>query len=305
MSITRREWLGATALALFADEPRYKLGIVTNTKGGWEDDTWLAFREAKSAGFDFVETFLRYFRDDFFPNQPDQLKKKMDEIGVNLITISNGEQMEIHFENPSKHEQIIEEHVRLGSFIQKLGCAHLKATAASRKPNGSTAGDLKNMAIVFNEIGRQLNEIGIRFAVHSRMQSQLERHSEIYSILGNTNPKHVSFVLDTGHITLAGINPVKLARELKSRVIEYHLKDTPEVTRGGARKRVSQIDSLEDPVFFALGTTGGVDFEALKDQLDSLQWKGWLTCELDSSPMRPPVESAQINREYMRQVFSL
>lgn len=305
MPITRRELLGATALALFADEPRYRLGITTNTKGGWEDDTWLAFREAKAAGFDFVETFIQYFQREYFPDHPEELKKKIDEIGVNFVTISNGAPMEMHFEDASKHEQIIEEHVKLAGFLKALGCSHLKANAGPRKPKGTTPADLRNIATVYNEIGKRTSEMGIRFAPHAHMWSQFERHSEIYSILGNTNPKYVSFVLDTGHITMAGMNPVKLAKELKSRVIEYHLKDTAEATRGGAKKRIERNDPLKDPVYFALGTSGGVDFEALKDQLDSLQWKGWLTCELDSSPMRPPLEGAKINREYMRQVFKL
>ncbi len=305
MSITRRELLGATALALFADEPRYKLGITTNTKGGWENDTWLAFREAKEAGFDFVETFIQYFHDDYFPEQPEKLKKKIEEIGVNFVTISNGAPMEMHFEDPSKHEQIIEEHVRLAQFVKALGCDHFKANAGPRKPRGTPPADLKHIATVYNEIGRRTSEIGIRFAPHAHMWSQFERMNEIYSILGNTNPKYVSFVLDTGHITMAGIDPIRLARELKSRVIEYHLKDTAAATKGGAKKRIERNDPLKDPVFFAMGTSGGVDFEALKSQLDTLQWKGWLTCELDSSPMRPPLEGAKINREYMRKVFSL
>lgn len=305
MHLTRRRLLGATALSLFAEEPRYKLGVTTNTRGGWENDTWLAFREAKAAGFDNVETFIHYFWKDFYQQPPEELKKKVNKIGVNFVTISNGAPMEMHFEDASKHEQIVEEHVKLATFVKGLGCLHLKANAGPRRPTGSTPQDLKNMATVYNEIGRRLADIGIRFAPHAHMWSQFENRREVYSILGNTNPKYVSFVLDTGHITMAGMDPVKLARELKSRVVEFHLKDTPEATRGGAKKRVERNDPLKDPVFFALGTSHGVDFEALKDHLDSSQWHGWLTCELDSSPMRPPLEGAKINREYMRKVFSI
>lgn len=301
----RRDFIGSMALAAFADEPRYKLGITTNTRGGWEDDTWLAFREAKAAGFDHVETFIHYFWKEFFPEKPQELKQKLDEIGISFVTISNGAPMEMHFEDESKHEQIVEEHVKLAKFVKELSCAHLKCNAGPRRPTGSTAQDLKNMATVYNEIGRRLTDVGIRFAPHAHMWSQFENRREIYSILGNTNPKHVSFVLDTGHITMAGMDPVKLAKELKSRVIEFHLKDTSAATRGGAKKRVERNDPLKDPVFFALGTSNGVDFEALKEHLDSTQWHGWLTCELDSSPMRPPLEGAKINREYMRKVFSI
>lgn len=303
--ITRRGFLAAPALAARAGEPRYKLGITTNTRGGWEKDTWLAFREAKQAGFDYVETFIHYFQDEWAKDDPSPIADKMAEIGVKFVTISNGGPMEMHFEDPSKREQIIAEHVKLARFVQRLGCSHIKCNAGPRRAGGSTDDDLRQMAKVYNEIGERTADIGIRFAPHAHMWSQFENQREIYRVLGNTNPKYVHFVLDTGHVTMAGTDPVKLARELKGRVVEYHLKDTPAHTRGGAKRRVERNDSLKDPVFFALGTSGGVDFPGLHVALESMNWSGWLTVELDSSPMRPPLESAKMNREYMRKVFGV
>ena len=303
--ITRRSILAAPALPLLAGPQPYKLGVTTNTRGGWENDTWLAFREAKQAGFDYVETFIHYFKDEWEKDDPSPLADRMAEIGVKFVTISNGAPMEMHFEYPAKHDQIVEEHAKLARFVKRLGCAHLKCNAGPRRPTGSTDEDLRQMAKVYNRNGELLTDIGIRFAPHAHMWSQFENHREIYRVLGNTNPKHVGFVLDTGHVTMAGMNPVKLALELKSRIVEFHLKDTPAATRGGAKKRVERNDPLKDPVFFALGTSGGVDFAALDDALDSMGWSGWLTAELDSSPMRPPLEGAKINREFIRKVFGV
>jgi sugar phosphate isomerase/epimerase len=303
--ITRRGFLTAPALAAFAGEQRYKLGITTNTRGGWEKDTWLAFREAKQAGFDYVETFIHYFKDEWEKDDPSPIADKMAEIGVKFVTISNGGPMEMHFEDPSKHEQIVREHVKLANFVKRLGCTHLKCNAGPRRPTGSTDEDLRHMAKVYNEIGERLTDVGIRFAPHAHMWSQFENQREVYRILGNTNPKHVGFVLDTGHITMAGMDPVKLARELKGRVVEYHLKDTPAHTRGGAKRRLDRNDPLKDPIFFALGTSGGVDFASLHDTLATMNWSGWLTVELDSSPMRPPLEGAKINRAYVRKTFGV
>jgi len=303
--ITRRQLFAAsTALPLLAHD-RYKLGVTTNTRGGWEDDTWLAFREAKAAGFDNVETFIHYFKDAWAANDPTPIEKRIREIGVRFVTISNGGPMEMQFENPAKHSQIVTEHVKLAKFVQRLGCTHIKCNAGSRRPNGSTDEDLKNMAAVYNEIGRQVTALGMKFAPHAHMWSQFESPREVEYILSHTDPNHVWFVLDTGHITLAGMDPVKLARQLGHRILEFHLKDTKADTRGGAKSRVDRNDPIKDPVFFALGTSNGVDFPALRDHLESIHWKGWLTCELDSSPMRPPIEGARINRAYMRKVFQV
>ncbi len=308
--LSRRDLLFAGAsLAAPAAAGRYQLGITTNTKGGWEDDTWLAFREAKAAGFDFVETFPHYFRDYLFQpstqDQPEALQNRLAKIGVRFVTISNGAPMEMHFEDPAKHAQIVAEHTRLARFVQALGCTHLKCNAGPRKPGGTPPDDLRHMADVYNRIGRSLSGLGIKFAPHAHMWSQFEQPNEVDFILSHTDPAHVWFVLDTGHITLGGMDPVALAKRLGHRVIEFHLKDTKADTRGGARQRIERNDPLQDPVFFALGTSGGVDFPALHDHLEAISWRGWLTCELDSSPMRSPIEGARINRAYMRKVFAI
>lgn len=302
--ITRRAFVASPAVAAFAAYDRYKLGVTTNTRGGWENDTWLAFREAKAAGFDNVETFIHYFKEAWEKNDPSPLADKIAAIGVKFVTISNGGPMEMNFQDPGKHKQIVEEHVKLAKFVQKLGCTHIKCNAGGRRPQGSTPEDLKNMAAVYNQIGSRVAETGMKFAPHAHMWSQFEQPNEVNYILENTNP-NVWFVLDTGHITLGGMDPVKLTRQLGHRIVEFHLKDTKAETKGGAKSRVARNDPIKDPVFFALGTSGGVDFPAIKDTLESIQWRGWLTCELDSSPMRPPIEGARINRAYMKKVFGV
>lgn len=281
-----------------------RLGITTNTRGGWENDTWLAFREAKAAGFDHVETFIHYFWKDYYQDVI-ALKRKVDEIGVSFVTISNGGPMEMHFEDPSKHAQIVEEHVRLAKYVQALGCTHLKCNAGPRRPEGSTDEDLKHMATVYNEIGRRLTAIGMKFAPHAHMWSQFESRREVEYILSHTEPKHVWFVLDTGHITMAEMDPVRLARTLGHRIVEFHLKDVKAEHKGGAKNRVDRNDPMKDPIFFALGTGGGVDFPGLKRHMDSIHWSGWITAELDSSPMRPPIEGARINRAYLKKVWGI
>jgi len=301
--LTRRALLGSTAALWAAGESRYRVGITTNTMGGWEKDVFLSFREAREAGFRYVESFINYFGE--YLDQPDELLKKTAAIGVKFDTISNGGRMEMHFEDPAKHEKIVEEHLRLAKFVQRLGCDHLKINTGPRRPAGTSEQDLKHMATVLDLLGHRINdEAGIKFGVHAHMWTQLENRREIDTLLASTDPKHVSFVLDTGHITMAGIDPVELTRSLGHRIIEFHLKDTKPEHRGGAKKRMGNNDPMKDPIFFELGK-GGVDFPAIKARLDEIGWRGWLTVELDSSPYRPPKESARISREYIEKTLGI
>jgi sugar phosphate isomerase/epimerase len=50
---------------------------------------------------------------------------------------------------------------------------------------------------------------------------------------------------------------------------------------------------------------GGVDFPGLKAYLDSIQWRGFLNVELDTSPWRPPQESARITAKYIQSVLKI
>ncbi|MCI0339175.1 MAG: sugar phosphate isomerase/epimerase [Acidobacteria bacterium] len=308
MQTTRREFLttalfAALATPLPGSAARYRVGITTNTRGGWEKDVWLSFQEAQATGYRHVESFIHYFL-DYYDDKAERLQKKMDEIGVRFVTISNGTPMEMHFEDPSKHTKVVEDHMRLIRFIKQLGCQHLKINMGPRRETGTTDEDLKHMARALNEIGKRSTDEGIKFAVHAHMWSQFENRREIDYIMEKTNPKQVYFVLDTGHITMAGIDPVELTRTLGHRIVEFHMKDTRPEHRGGAKTRLDRPDVMKDPPFFPLGH-GGVDFPAIKAHLDRIGWQGWLTVELDSSPSRPPKESARISREYLEKTLGL
>jgi inosose dehydratase len=194
--------------------------------------------------------------------------------------------------------------MRLIRLIKKFGCTHLKINLGARRETGTTDEDLKHMATVLNDLGKRISGEGLKLAIHAHMWNQFENQREIDFVMGNTDPKHVWFVLDTGHITMAGIDPVKLAKKLGHRIVEFHMKDTKPENRGGAKTRLDRPDMMKDPCFFELGK-GGVDFPALKAHLDQIAWRGWLTVELDSSPFVGPKKSAAISKGYLENTLGL
>ena len=50
---------------------------------------------------------------------------------------------------------------------------------------------------------------------------------------------------------------------------------------------------------------GGVDFPAIVAYLKSINWRGHLNVELDTSPWRPPKESARITANYIRNTLKI
>jgi inosose dehydratase len=303
MAMTRRSLLAMGAVAGAAGaKSHYRVGITNNTRGGWEKDFWLASRESREVGYKRVETFISYLWDSM--DRPAEILRKASATGVSFVTVSNAGPMEMHFEDPASHAKILEEHTRLAGFVNALGCDHLKINMGPRRAHGTTDEDLKRMAEVIGKLGRRTAVEGVRLAIHAHMWSQFENRREVDYMMRHTDAKDVAFVLDTGHVTMAGMDPLALFRELGHRVVEFHLKDTAPETRGGVKQRIDRPDMMLHPVFFPLGT-GGVDFEGLKAHGDKIGWRGHWTVELDTSPFRPPKESAAMSLGYLRQKFGL
>jgi sugar phosphate isomerase/epimerase len=104
---------------------------------------------------------------------------------------------------------------------------------------------------------------------------------------------------------MAGMDPLAKGKQYGLRVLEYHFKDTQPENRGGTKHVPGpEVDQMKTPYFFPMGT-GGVDFPGLKAYLDSIQWRGFLNVELDTSPWRPPQESARITADYIEKVLKI
>lgn len=313
--MNRREFLiSSSALAaatrIFGADagstPRYRIGYTSNTRGGWEGDPFKGFTEVHEAGFHWVEAFAAALN-AYYPDKVSELKKRIDDIGVNFVAITGGSRGgDTHFEDPAHRQAVIENHLAVVRFSKKFGCDHQKTNMGRRRPEGTTEEDLKNMAETLEQLGKRINEEeGMRFGVHAHLGSQFQNQHEVDYIMANTDPKHVGFVLDTGHITMAGMDPIALAKRLGHRVVEFHLKDTKPEDRGGTKNVPGpERDQMKDPYFYPLGN-GGVDFPALKAHLDNINWRGFLVVELDTSPWRPPKESAQITAKYITNTMKI
>ena len=300
--LTLGPWIPASG-ALFR-EAAFRIGITTNTRGGWEKDLIKSFREASELGYRAVETFYGYVQP--YWEKPEEMKKILADLGLRFVTVSNGGPMEMQFEDPAKERQIIEEHLKLVRWIKGFGCTHLKINTGRRRPEGTTEEDLKQMARTMNELGKRISDEGLKFGVHAHLWTQLQNRNEIDRLMALTDPRHVYMVLDTGHITMAGIDPVELTRYYVGRIVEYHMKDCKPEDRGGHKGGTPQREGYADKgkrIFYELGK-GGVDFPAILAILKKNHWNGWLTVELDSTDTTPKESAAQSQR-YLKEVLKL
>ena len=308
---TRRQFLAAStgmlAAPLLAKGADITVGITSNTRPDWSgvENFLKSIREASEVGYHWIETFWPSVKR--WEDRPEELIEIMAKLDLKMETVSNGGDMNTYFQHPAHRKEVIADHMRLVRFIKKLGCDHLKINCGRANPGGNTPEIYRNMADTFNELGPQISDMGIKFGIHHHLWNQYEKREDVDAIMELTDPRHVNMILDTGHTTMAGMDPVRLTKDYVSRIIEFHMKDCAPKNRGGYKgpplERGSVNSNKDNLIFFPLGK-GGVDYPAIKKVLDHNTWKGWMTVELDMTGTTAK-DSATISKRYLEDVLKL
>jgi inosose dehydratase len=148
------------------------------------------------------------------------------------------------------------------------------------------------LAATWEAAGRATAEHGVRLALHVDFLSALRR-DHVPALLDRTDPALVRLALDTGELTVGGIDPLAIIDRYADRIAHVQFKDALAVddaeeylqphahwtvrVRGGAR---------EIPRWFAEpGADGGlVDFPTVTRALLGVGYDGWIVVESDQSP---------------------
>ncbi len=329
--------------AALKQQQQFRIGYTTNTRGGWEGSPFVGISEGRDVGFRYFEIFGSSFcatpdgyepaprdtqamkawpdgyswkypkaakvkREVYYPDRWEALQHRMYEIGAQFTAITGGAAGgSVAFHDPAQRKDVVDNHFNMTRFSRRFGCDHQKTNAGPRKqPNGTPLEDLKEIAKTCDLLGQRIREeLGMKFGIHAHLGSQIQNEKETMYMMENTKPENVGLVLDTGHITMAGMDPVALAKKLGHRVIEFHFKDTARAERGGTKNvPLPTRDMMNDPYFYPMGE-GGVDFPAIMAYLKSISWRGHFNVELDTSPWRTPKDSARITANYIRNTLKL
>lgn len=302
-------------------------GITVDTRPDWNgaENFIRSIDEASEIGYRSIETFRPYV-ERWFDN-PQGLKDELDRRGLTLETVSGGG----NFVDPAQAAETIEYNMEIVRFMSNFDVDHLKINIGGTRQTESQVQSpevYRQMASTFNELGRRISDMGQRFGIHAHGShgnyGVFGSRADIDAIMELTDPEHVYLILDTGWITMAGMDPVQLTRDYTDRIIEFHFKDVSPENRGGAplpqpgatreydfEAEYPGVDPDDYPAsilyrnrqFFELGR-GGVDFPGILQVLHDAAWKGWITIELDST-ITTSKGSATVNKEYLETILGL
>jgi inosose dehydratase len=215
-------------------------------------------------GYEGIETGMRFFD----PARAGEYRDLYAETGIYPLGLHSGGK----FWDPA---QTMEEMKRIGetiAFGSRVGFEYL---VLSGNP-GETPDSMRKTAQVYGDLAKRSIDAGLKFAYHHHSW-ELKNHGELLKILvGSTDPREVSLVLDMAWAHVAGWRLDGFLQEFGERAAFLHLKDA-----AGGR-------------FCELGT-GEVDFELFFPSLD-LYSIPWIVVEQDETTLTPEESLARSMR---------
>ncbi|AWK89753.1 myo-inosose-2 dehydratase [Azospirillum thermophilum] len=267
---------------------------------GGETPLEVCLAEGKAAGFDGFELGNK------FPRDPDALRPILERHGLALVS---GWYSAGLLERTVEEEiAAVQPHLRL---LKAMGCSVMVVAETTGCIHGSRGVPLSKRPTLapsqWAEFGRRmtafgdyLREQGTPLAYHYHMGTVVETPDEIDRFAEMTGDS-VGILLDTGHLTFAGGNPMDVIGKWGHRINHVHCKDVrADVLQRARQSDSSFLDAVIDGVFTVPGD-GCVDFPAVLRGLKTVGYAGrWLVIEAEQDPAKAhPLTYVTMGRRHL------
>ena len=243
-------------------------------------------REMKESGL----TATELGPDGYLPTDPDELADYLKSYDFTIV----GGFVPALLYRPDRVDEVLEYVDRASHQLSRTGSQVLVLGASSHHDGYDISIDMNDEEwAIFLENLKRLEDIvgneGLTTALHPHWGMAIETGSDVERLLESCD---VGLCLDTGHLYLAGTDPVDIAKLASSRIHHVHLKDVDEsfaekVRSGEAKFRQSVIDGMFTP----LGD-GDVDISGVIRTLEDAGYRGWYVLEQDKALSDDPAPGA-------------
>ena len=184
-------------------------------------------------------------------------------------------------------------------FCEVSRCVHgERKVPLSRRPKLAQK-EWKQFSERLDAVAAELDKQGLKMAYHHHMGTVIQSEDEVDRMMGST--KSVGLLLDSGHLTFAGGDPMRALKRHAKRIVHVHCKDIRKDRLAAARKQdMSFLGAVLGDVFAVPGD-GSIDFEPLLAELAKHDYQGWLVVEADQDPAKAhPLTHARIGHDCLR-----
>lgn len=187
--------------------------------------------------------------------------------------------------------------------LKAMGCKVIIVCETSNAVHGSDGTPVNDRPVLpadqWESFGRGIEALaayaaaqGITLVYHHHMGTIVETEAEIDRLMAVTGP-HTHLLLDTGHCTFGGGDPLAVAKRHMGRVAHIHAKNIrPGIMAEVREQRLSFLEGVRRGVFTVPGDPEGcVDFTPVLKVAAEQGYQGWLVIEAEQDPLvRDPLK---------------
>jgi inosose dehydratase len=242
---------------------------------------------------------------DWLPLDPVALRERLDEYGLRLV--AGFVPLVLHEPDPGP---ALAEAERVGRALSGAG-AEMFVTAVVMdtgwaQPHVLDADAWKRVADNLGRVEELVTGLGLELSLHPHADTLVEREEEIERVLAATE---VPLCLDTGHLAIAGVDPMKVVQRHGERIRHVHLKDVEqELVERYRSGELTLVEATQAGLFRPLGQ-GDAPIAEVVELLERKGYERWLVLEQDTAitgeepPVgRGPVLDVQASVAYLNEL---
>ncbi len=255
--------------------------------------------EAKRAGYEGVELGRKFPRDAKVLG-PILKNHKLDLVSGWYSARLLERSVEDEIKAMRAHAELLGKlNAKVMVFCEVSRCVHGDRKVPLSKRPKLAEKEWKQFCERLDAVAHALEKQGLKMAYHHHMGTVIQAEDEVDRMMDAT--RNVGLLLDSGHLTFAGGDPMRALKRHAKRIVHVHCKDIRKDKLAAARKQdMSFLDAVLGDVFAVPGD-GYIDFDPLLAELAKHKYEGWLVVEADQDPAKAhPLTHARIGHDCLR-----
>ena len=216
----------------------------------------------------------------FLPDEPADLRAKLDEFGLRLV----GGFVGLVLHDPARAEVTLDQARATATLFEESGGGVFVTAAVVDQawaPRVALDGaQWRHMGRMLARLDEIVGDRGLLHVLHPHVGTLVETAEDIDRV---REQHEVRWCLDTGHLAIGGVDPLAFAHDAGEQVAHVHLKDVDlSLAERVAVGELSLLDGVQRGLFRPLGQ-GDLAIADVVASVEGLGYEGWYVLEQDTA----------------------